>query len=176
MSIDTEEAFDKSLTSIDKNSQQTKKRRELLQRDRGYLWKTCIKYHTYLRLNAFSVRLATIQGCPFSQHLYNVVLEILNQCNKARKRNKAKRKDKNRTVFKNNMVVYRRYPPRIDFTSCSGVTCKEFGSQDFYPYKEKKAEQIEKSTTLLRSIRELKSMGKLPPWKLERCVNLLQSL
>ena len=40
------------------------------------------------------------------------------------------------------------YSQRACFTSCSGATCKELGSQDFYPYKLKKAQQIEKQLFL----------------------------
>ena len=46
------------------------------------------------------------------------------------------------------MMASTEYSQRAYFTSCSGVMCKEFGSQDFYPYKLKKAKQIEKQLFL----------------------------
>ena len=50
--------------------------------------------------------------------------------------------------------------------SVSGPTCKELGG--IHPHSKKKSLTNWKPTTLLRSTREMRPQGKLPPWKWER--------
>ena len=99
-------------TSIyDKNSAESRNRRNILQHNKSYIWQALSKYYPqwWKIKKALPLKLGTRQGCPLSPLLFNIVLEVLAAAIRAEKEVKGIQIGKEEvklSLFADDMILY----------------------------------------------------------------------
>ena len=107
ISIDAEKGFDKI---HDKNSQESRNRRNISQQNESYIWQTHSKhYPQWWKLKAFPLKSGTRQGCSLSPLLFNIVLEVVATAIREEKEIKGihiGNEEVKLSLFANDMILY----------------------------------------------------------------------